>query len=57
MCLNKLINEFEVPCPLNCGQSIKRGDINLHVKDCPEKVYECTECGKEMKKHMFKLHI
>lgn len=57
MCLNKIINELKEPCPLNCGKNIKRGDMQLHLKDCPERLYECNECGKELKKSEFNKHI
>jgi hypothetical protein len=58
MCLNKIVNEFEVPCPLNCGVRIKKGELKQHVeKYCPEKLFECAECGKQMKKDVFKYHI
>jgi len=58
MCLSKIINEFEVPCPLECGIRIKKGELQQHVdKYCPEKLYECAECGKQMKKDIFKYHI
>ena len=52
-----MINEFEVDCPLSCGQRVKQGDLATHLKDCPEKLYECKECGKTMKKDIFKYHV
>ena len=58
MCLNKIINEFEVMCPQNCGQRIKKGDLAMHMENsCPEKLFECAECSKKFRKDMFKYHI
>ena len=31
--------------------------MQLHLKDCSERMYECAECGKQMKKDIFKYHI
>jgi hypothetical protein len=42
---------------LQCGARVKKGDVSMHLKNCPEKLYECTECNKMMKKDMFKYHI
>jgi hypothetical protein len=57
MCLKKIIREFELPCPNNCGAKAKKGDLHLHLKDCPEKLFECAECGEEFKKAEFREHI
>jgi len=46
MCLNKIISEFEVECPYACGIRVKKGDVQIHLKECPEKLFECAECGK-----------
>ena len=55
--LEKLINDFEIECPENCGLRIKQGDIDAHMKVCTEKRFECKECGQMLKKDMFKFHI
>ena len=58
MCLSKIINEFEILCPLDCGVRVKKGDLKMHVdKYCPEKLFQCAECNKKMKKDIFKYHI
>jgi len=58
MCLSKIINEFEVACPNNCGIRVKKGELASHLDNhCPETLFECAECGKQMKKEIFKYHI
>ena len=58
MCISKIINEFEVYCPLDCGIRIKKGDLKMHMeKYCTEKLYECTECSQKFKKDALKYHI
>ena len=58
MCLSKIISDFEINCPYGCGIRVKKGDLAMHQeKYCPEKLFECAECGKKMKKDIFKYHI
>jgi hypothetical protein len=58
MCLRKIINEFEVECPQGCGMLVKKGDLRIHKEQlCREKLFECAECGKQMKREIFRLHI
>ena len=57
MCLNKIISEFEIECSYGCGARVKKGDLQIHLKNCPEKLFECAECGKLLKKDTFKYHI
>ena len=42
---------------MTCGARIKKGDLQLHLKDCPEKQYECVECNQMFKKVEFRYHI
>jgi hypothetical protein len=57
MCLNKIINEFEIECPQECGARVKKGNMAIHLKECPEKKFECVECGAMLKKMEFRYHI
>ena len=53
----KIIGDFEIDCPLNCGKRIRKGDTKDHLKSCPNKLYECKECHKKFKIDEFKEHI
>lgn len=37
---------------------VKKGDLKIHKEQlCREKLFECAECGKQMKRDIFRLHI
>ncbi|KAK2562633.1 TNF receptor-associated factor 5 [Acropora cervicornis] len=48
-----------IQCPLDCGSTIPRSSITLHLHQCPEKVYLCKvpECKKMMKRKDLTSHI
>jgi hypothetical protein len=58
ICLQKIVDEFEEPCPNNCGTRTKKGYMKMHIeKYCPNKLIKCSECEKMIPKKDFSQHI
>ena len=54
--VQKCVN-FRVSCDLNCGNIIKRKDINDHVRNkCIYRVVSCQYCNENMRFHLLQLH-
>jgi hypothetical protein len=39
--------ETLLKCPNSCGESIKRKNIEEHLKECPLQIIQCDVCGDE----------
>lgn len=55
--LRRLIESMSIPCPNNCGLTIKIGNVTDHNKLCPNKPVVCKFCRQEFKTNAFFEHL